>query len=116
MFGLCTMDIEKLFHKWRASIDEAAKARAEVVYLTEFRKSKKAILMQEAELNGLKTGQERESYAYAHPEYLELLTALKNAIETSEKFRWRMKIAEDRIGIYRTHEASKRKEFGSYGN
>ena len=110
------MDVEKLFHEWRASIDEAAKSKAEVVYLLEFRKSKKAILMQEAEMNGLKTGQERESYAYAHPEYLELLTALKEATEISERFRWRMKIAEDRIGIYRTHEASKRKELTNYGN
>lgn len=110
------MDIEKLFSEWRGSIDEAAKAKADEVYLREFRKSKKAILMQEAELNGHKTGQERESYAYAHPEYLELLTALKEATELNAKFQWRMKIAEERIGIYRTHEASKRKEFGNYGN
>ncbi len=110
------MNIEKLFEDWRASIDEAAKAKADVTYLTEFRKSKKAMLMQEAELNGHKTGQERESYAYAHPEYLELLKALKSATETNEQFRWRMKIAEERIGIYRTHEASKRKEFSNYGN
>jgi len=110
------MEIEALFQKWRDSVNEAAKAKADVVYLTEFRKSKKAILMQEAELNGHKTGQERESYAYAHPEYLELIKALREATETNEKFRWRMKIAEERIGIYRTHEASKRKEFGNYGN
>ena len=110
------MNIEKLFQDWRGCIDEAAKARADEIYLKEFRKSKKAILMQEAELNGHKTGQERESYAYAHPEYLQLLKDLRTATETSEKFRWQMKIAEDRIKIYRTHEASKRKEFGNYGN
>ena len=110
------MNIEKLFEDWRSSIDEAAKSKADVIYLTEFRKSKKAMLMQEAEFNGHKTGQERESYAYAHPEYLELLKALKSATETHEQFRWRMKIAEERIGIYRTHEANKRREFGSYGN
>ena len=110
------MNIEQLFHDWRSSIDEAAKSKADVVYLTEFRKSKKAILMQEAELNGHKTGQERESYAYAHEEYLELLDALRVATELNEKFRWRMKIAEERIGIYRTHEASKRREFTNHGN
>ena len=110
------MKVEQLFQDWRNSIDEAAKAKADVVYLTEFRKSKKAILMQEAQVNGFKTGQERESYAYADSEYLALLDALRIATEINEKFRWRMKIAEERIGIYRTHEASKRKEFGSYGN
>ena len=110
------MNIEKLFEDWRASVGDAAKAKADVVYLTEFRKSKKAILMQEAENNGHKTGQERESYAYAHPEYLELLKGLRVAVETHENLRNRMVIAQERIGIYRTHEASKRKEFGNYGN
>ena len=110
------MNVEKLFAEWRASIGEAAKARADVIYLSEFRKSKKAILMQEAAVNGLKTGQERESYAYAHTEYLQLLKDLRTATEISERLRWQMKIAEQRIQIYRTHEASKRKEFGSYGN
>jgi len=110
------MNVEKLFHDWRESIDEAAKSKASAIYLAEFRKSKKAILMQEAADNGHKTGQERESYAYGHPEYLQLLLDLRLAIETSEKYRWRMKIAEERIGIYRTHEASKRKEFTNYGN
>lgn len=110
------MNIEKLFHEWRSSIEEAAKAKANVVYLTEFRKSKKAILMQEAQVKGLKTGQERESYAYSHKEYTDLLLGLKEAVETHESLRNRMVIAQERIGIYRTHEASKRKEFGAYGN
>ena len=110
------MNIEALFQGWRDSVGDAAKAKANVVYLTEFRKSKKAILMQEAELNGLKTGQERESYAYAHPEYLELLKGLKVAVEQHENLRNRMIIAQSRIDIYRTQEASKRKEFGNYGN
>lgn len=110
------MDIEKLFHGWRNAVKDAAKAKADVIYLTEFRKSKKAILMQEAELNGHKTGQERESYAYAHPEYLELLDGLRIAVETHENLKNRMLIAQERIGVYRTHEANKRKEFGSYGN
>jgi len=110
------MNVEKLFHDWRQLVDEAAESKANATYLVEFRKSKKAILMQEAADNGHKTGQERESYAYAHPEYLQLLLDLKSAVEVSEKCRWRMKIAEERIGIYRTHEASKRKEFTNYGN
>ena len=110
------MNIEKLFHKWRNSVNEAAKAKANVIYLTEFRKSKKAILMQEAQSKGIKTGQERESYAYAHDDYLSLLLGLKSAVETHESLRNQMVIAQEKIGIYRTHEASKRKEFINYGN
>lgn len=110
------MNVEGLFTDWRASIDEAAKAKADEVYLREFRKSKKAILMQEAKDEGHKTGQERESYAYAHPEYLELLDALRIATELNAKFQWRMSIAADRIKIYQTHEANKRAEFKGYGN
>ena len=110
------MNIEKLLQDWREAIPEEAKAKADVVYLTHFRKSKKAILTQEAEVNGLKTGLERESYAYAHPEYIELLDGLRIAVEKHENLKNRMLIAEKRIDIYRTHEANKRKEFGSYGN
>jgi len=110
------MNIEKLFQEWRGCISEAAKAKADVAYLSEFRKSKKAILINQAQAEGIKTGQERESYAYAHPEYLELLLSLKEATELSEKFKWQMKIAEERIGVWRTSEANKRREFNNYGN
>lgn len=110
------MNIEQLINDWRKAVDKAAKAKADVIYLTEFRKSKKAILMAEAETKGRKTGQERESYAYSHPEYLELLEGLREATELHESLRNRMMIAQARIDIYRTQEASKRKEFNSYGN
>ncbi len=106
--------IEKLIHDWRASVSDYAKARAEMVYLTEFRKSKKAILMNQAQADGVKTGQERESYAYAHDDYLALLNGLKEATEKSEELRYRMKIAEERVGIWRTKQASSRREQGHY--
>ena len=107
--------IEKLIHEWRLGVDEYAKANAEKNYLTEFRKSKKAILMAKAQEQGVKTGQERATYAYSHPEYLELLIGLREATEKSEGLRYRMKIAEERIGIWRTKQASSRKEQGHYG-
>lgn len=107
--------IEELIQEWRKCIPECAKAKADAEYLKEFRKSKKAILMAEAEKNGCKTGQEREAYAYAHPEYLELLDALKIAIETSEQLKWRMNVAERRVDIWRTKSANTRKEQVMYG-
>ena len=108
------MDVEKLIGDWRDSVKDYAKAKADTEYLREFRKSKKAILIGQAAEEGLKTGQERESYAYAHKEYTDLLTALRIAIELSEELKWRMTIAQERINIWRTKEASNRKEQNHY--
>jgi len=109
------MDIEQLINDWRNSVDEYSKAKADTEYLREFRKSKKAILIGQAEKEGYKTGQERESYAYSHNEYIQLLDALRIAIEKSEQLRWRMTIAQERINIWRTKQANGRKEQGHYG-
>ena len=59
--------------------------------------------------------QEREAYAYSHERYLELLNGLRAATEKSESLRYRMRIAEERIGIWRTREASNRREQSHYG-
>ena len=107
--------IEKLIQEWRSGVEEYAKANADKVYLTEYRKSLKAILMARAQEEGVKTGQERETYAYAHAEYLELLKGLREATEKSEGLKYRMKIAEERIGIWRTKQASSRREQSHYG-
>lgn len=85
-----------------------AKAKAERVYLEEFRKSKKALLMQEAFCAGVDTmaGQERD--AYARSEYRELLEGLKAAVEIEESLKWKMTAAQLRVEIWRTNEASNR--------
>ncbi|MCP4343603.1 MAG: hypothetical protein GY898_17265, partial [Proteobacteria bacterium] len=54
------MDIEQLISEWRGAVSAFAGAKANTEYLREFRKSKKAILIGQAEREGLKTGQERE--------------------------------------------------------
>jgi hypothetical protein len=90
---------------------EHAKAKANRVYLEQFRKSKKAILMIEAEQNGKKTGQEREAYAYAHAEYAELLQGLRIAVEQEETYKFQLKAAEARIEIWRTQQANQRAEY-----
>lgn len=82
-----------------------AKAKAERVYIEEFRKSKKAILMKRSLENAI-GAQERE--AYAHEEYHQLLMALKEAVEIEEKLRWDMVAAQSRIEIWRSQEASNR--------
>lgn len=86
-----------------------AKAKAQRVYLEEFRKSKKALLMKEAMLKfEAVNAQERE--AYSHPEYQELLKGLAAAIEVEEELKWKLEAARMRVDCWRTEESTKRME------
>jgi hypothetical protein len=87
--------------------EQFAQAKAERIYLEEFRKSKKALLMQKHREESI-GAQERE--AYAHPEYKELLEGLKQAIEREEKLRWDLVAAQARVDVWRSLEASNRRE------
>lgn len=87
-----------------------AKAKAARVYLENFRKSKKAILMRAAELKGHKTAAIQEREAYANPEYIEVLEALQVATEEEERLRWMIVAAEAKIEAWRTIEATRRAE------
>lgn len=91
------MSIEKELHFLKVNAEKYAEAKGMAEYLKEFRKSKKAILINEAELKGRKTQQERESYAYSHSEYIELLEGLKVAVIESERLRLLVKAAELQI-------------------
>ncbi len=82
-----------------------AQAKAEVTYLEEFRKSKKAILFSQAIGN---TVADRENQAYAHPEYQALLKGLRAAVEKAEELRWKLIAAQARIDVWRSQEASNR--------
>lgn len=84
-----------------------AKAKAERVYLEEYRKSLKAILMKQSMENAV-NAQERE--AYSHPDYLALLKGLKEAVEIEEKLRWDLIGAQARVEIWRTEQANNRAE------
>ena len=84
---------------------EYAQAKAQVTYLENFRKSKKAILYANAIGN---TIADKDSYARSHPEYLELLEGLREAVEEAERLRWMLIAAQARIDVYRTQEASNR--------
>ncbi|MDW9244812.1 hypothetical protein [Burkholderia cepacia] len=87
-----------------------AKAKAQRVYLENFRKSKKALLMRDAELRGHKTAAMQEREAYADPGYVEVLEALQAATEEEERLRWMIVAAEAKIEAWRTIEATRRAE------
>jgi 23S rRNA maturation mini-RNase III len=87
-----------------------AQAKAQRVYLENFRKSKKAMLMRDAELRGHKTAAMQEREAYADPSYIETLVGLQEATENEERLRWLIVGAEAKIEAWRTIEATKRAE------
>src|SRR5574343_318703 len=113
------MNMEEIIEKPLTFIrDKApafANAKASRVYLEQFRKSKKALLMVEAEQKGVKTMAEREAYAYSHPEYIDLLQGLRFAVEEEEKLAMLITSAKLRIELYRTEQANQRAERGAYG-
>jgi hypothetical protein len=82
-----------------------AQAKADRIYLEEFRKSKKAMLMQQSGQTVV-SAQERD--AYAHPEYIELLRGLQAAVEQEETIRWSLIAAQARLEIWRSQEATNR--------
>lgn len=82
-----------------------ADAKANRVYIEEFRKSKKALLMNESTES---TVNAREQFAYSHPDYIQLLEGLKVAVGIEESLKWQMEAARLRIEIWRSQEASNR--------
>lgn len=103
--------VEHTLHFLRDKSAEFAKAKADRVYLEQFRKSKKAMLIVEAEKEGIKTAQARESYAYANEEYIQLLNGLRIAVEAEERIKLQVESARLRIEIWRTQQANNRAEY-----
>lgn len=85
-----------------------SKAKAQRIYLEEFRKSKKALLMQEAFMAGVETMAAQERDAYARTEYQELLKGLQEVVEIEEKLKWQLTGAQLRVDIWRTNQANNR--------
>jgi hypothetical protein len=85
-----------------------AKAKSERVYLEEFRRVKRALLMKQAMEMGYESAVAQEREAYAHPEYQEVLRGLAVAIEQEETLRFMLKAAEMRSEVWRTESANER--------
>ncbi len=82
-----------------------AKAKSDRIYLEEFRKTKKSILML---ASGEASAVMREADAYANIEYQELLAGLRVAVEQEDTLLWQLRAAQARIEIYRTDSANNR--------
>ncbi len=104
------LDIEATLCFIRDKAKEYGEALGNREYLKEFRKSKKSLLIIQAEQEGIKGQQAREAYAYAHEDYLFLLDGLQAAIQHEAQLRMQIKAAELRIEVWRSQNARARAE------
>lgn len=88
-----------------------AQARANRIYMEEYRKTIKS----EEFLAAEGTVAEREARAYASDRYKGHLEALKEAVEIENKYLWYMRAAEAKIEAWRSQEATRRAEGKGYG-
>ena len=84
-----------------------AAAKANRVYLEEYSRSLKAVLMKES---GESTAAAQEREAYAHEDYRAHLEGIREAVKTEEQLRWLMVAAQTKIDIWRSLESSARAE------
>lgn len=84
-----------------------AQAKADRIALEEYRKSKKALLMNECEAS---TVNAREQFAYSHADYIALIEQIKQAVVVEETLKWQMTAAEMRCEVLRSAEATARTE------
>jgi hypothetical protein len=97
--------VEAALDYLRINASKAAKAKAERVYMEEFRKVVKANIMKK--FNNLPLqAQEREAYDSA--EYRQQLQAMKEAIEADEFCRWGLVAAQATLDAWRTENANRR--------
>ena len=84
-----------------------AKAKSDRMFLEEFRRSKHAQLKSLAKTEVLG---KQDTFAYAHPEYVEILEGIRAAVEIEERYRWLMTAAQAKVECWRTEQYSARME------
>ena len=84
-----------------------AKAKSDRMFLEEFRKSKHAQLKS---LAGTEVLGKQDTFAYAHPEYVEILEGIRAAVEIEERYRWLMTAAQAKVSVWQTMQFNARME------
>ena len=105
-------DVEKAVDYLRSSAQEAAEARAQMKYLSEFLKSKVAQIA--TKQDGLSAAA-AEHFAKAHPDYIALLEGYKVAVERDAFFTFKREAADALIRAWQTQCATARAEGRAYG-
>ncbi len=89
----------------RDNARKSAQAKAERIYMEEYRKTVKAQIQREALGEALGA---QESRAYADARYAQHLSAMKEAIERDEYQRWMMVAAQATLEAWRSQSANLR--------
>ncbi len=84
-----------------------AKAKSDRMFLEEFKKSKHAQLKS---LAGTEVLGKQDTFAYAHPEYVEILEGIRAAVEIEERYRWLMTAAQAKVECWKTMQFNARME------
>lgn len=104
-------DVEKAVDFLRSSAQEAAEARATMKYITEYLKSKRALL--KVAQTGVSNAA-AEDIALADPSYLELLNSYRTAVEKDSFHSFKREAAGALIEAWRTQNANLRAEGRAY--
>ena len=99
------IDPQKHLRRMWDAAPKLAAAKAHRVYLEEYRKTLKALLMKRCSESSA-AAQERE--AYADPQYVAHLDGLREAVEAEELLRWRMVTDQASVEVWRSQESSNR--------
>lgn len=102
---LTESEVDKAVEFLRNSSESSAKYRAEKIYLEEYRKSLRALIMKE-HLDKPISAQERE--AYADPRYIAHLKNIQIAIERDTKQLFLRESAKAKIDAWQTKSANLR--------
>lgn len=105
-----TIDSDKLIERIEKMGEQASiysKAKAELEYIKEYRKSLKSLLMIQAP-EEYKTDKMKEAYAYSHQEYRDLLSGMNAASETERENWWALERLKIEVEVWRTMQANER--------
>jgi hypothetical protein len=98
-------EAEKAVNYVRDHATASAQAKANRIYMEEYRKVVKAQIMRENDDKALGT---QEAIAYADPRYKQHLEAMKTAIEKDEYQKWMMTAAEAKVSAWQTMSRNQR--------
>lgn len=98
-------EIDKALDFLRDNARDAAQARADRIYVEEYRKTLKATLMKE---HGNLSAVLQEREAYADERYVQHLEAIREAVRLDEFHRFMRIAAEAKIEAWRTQSSNSR--------
>ena len=104
--------VEQAVTYLRTSAEAAAQARAEEIYLAEWLKTVRA--QQKTKQSGL-SNVAADDVALCSPEYLQALTAYREAVQAHALHKFKREAASAVIEAWRTEQASLRAEGRAYG-